>query len=95
MNTLILLIILIIVNISGTFLGWLLTENYNTRIARIEWLNFKPFSCRKCLTGWLIIISNITIGIMVGSWIYAVIGVLFGLATTLALHIEDKQHIQS
>jgi len=94
MNTLILLITLIAVNISGTFIGWLLTENYPTRIARLEWLNFKPFSCRKCLTGWYIIIINITIGIMIGNWLYTVIGVLFGLATTLALHIEDKRHIQ-
>lgn len=94
MNTLILLFILIAVNISGTFIGWLLTEHYPTRIARLEWLNFKPFSCRKCFTGWYIIIINITIGIIIGSWIYAVIGVLFGLFTTLALHFEDKKYIQ-
>lgn len=94
MNTLILLLILIIVNISGTFLGWLLTENYPTRIARLEGLNFKPFSCRPCLTFHIIAGINITIAIMLGSVWFAVAGGVLALLTFLALYIEDKLHIQ-
>lgn len=90
MNTL----ILIIINILGTFFGWLLTENYNTRIARIKLLNRKPFSCRPCMTFHIIAISQIIVATSIGSILYGIIGIGCAFFIFFCLWYQDKKHIQ-
>lgn len=94
MNIILTAILLIIFNITGTWLGWLFTENEPTRLSRIEWLNFKPFTCKPCLTFWITSGMQVIAALTLSSLLYGIIGVVLALATFAALWIDDKQKIK-
>lgn len=94
MNTLILLLTLIAVNIIGCFIGWLLTESKFRIVEYIPFLNFKPFNCRPCFTFHTIWILQLIIALLIGSWAYGIVGVLCAFAIFFCLWIINKNEVQ-
>ena len=55
-----------------------------------RWLDFKPFSCRKCLTFWTLLGISLVIGLSF-DWIYFMFeGIILAVATTYALYLDQK-----
>lgn len=94
MNTLLLYLIFITINIAGTSLAWLLTEHYPTRIARIKLFNRKPFSCRPCMTYHLIAIPHIILATLISSISYGVLGIIIAFIIFFYYWWEDKKQVQ-
>lgn len=88
------LILLMVVNVFSMWVGYILTETKYRLADKFDWLDFQPFNCRKCFTTWMIIIMNITIACLLSSVCYAIIGVVFGGAIGLCLHIQEKNKIE-
>ena len=82
-------LLLIAINATGLYLGYLLTET-----DKYEWLNFKPFTCLPCFTFHLIWIMQVTVAILLNSLQYGIAGVLFAFAIWLCLYLENKNKIE-
>lgn len=94
MNTILLVILMIIINMVGTWLGWLFTEYEPTRISRLKWLNWKPFTCKPCLTFWIITTFQITTAIILSSIPYGIIAITLALFTFGALKMDEKNNVE-
>lgn len=94
MTTILIGILMITINILSTFLGWLLTEYEPTRISRLPFLNFKPFTCKPCLTFWIISLLQVIIAIILHSYTYGILGVIFAFGTFAALKLDEKNNVQ-
>lgn len=87
-------LLLIAINATGLYLGYLLTETDYRLADKYEWLNFKPFTCLTCFTFHLIWIMQVTVAILLNSLQYGIAGVLFAFAIWLCLYLENKNKIE-
>lgn len=53
-----------------------------------EWLNYKPFNCRICLTFWMLIVIYATIGLTLNLNLFLYGGIIFAIANALAMKID-------
>ena len=83
----VLFIILIGISVFAFIIGKLFTEG---SFKLPSWLDMKPFNCRKCLTTHIIWVLDTLIGLIVGSWIYIVCGILLGVCIYLLINNEEK-----
>ena len=56
-----------------------------------EWLNYKPFNCRICLTFWMLIVIYATIGLTLNLNLFLYGGIIFAAANALAMKIDEKE----
>ena len=56
-----------------------------------EWLNYKPFNCRFCLTFWTLIVIYVTIGLTLNLNLFLYGGIIFTIANALAMKIDEKE----
>ena len=54
------------------------------------WLDFKPFSCRKCLTFWTLTGISLVIGLSFDWYYFMIFGITLAVATTYALYLDQK-----
>lgn len=87
-------ILLMIINTAGMYLGWLFTESDYRLADKFKWLNFKPFNCLPCLTFHLIWIMQVTVAILLNSLQYGLAGITFAFAIWFCLYIENKNKIE-
>lgn len=55
-----------------------------------EWLNYKPFNCKVCLTFWTLIVIYVTIGLTLNLNLFLWGGIIFAAANALAMKIDEK-----
>ena len=65
---------------------WWFTEKDNVP----EFLDFKPFSCRLCLTFWLLVGISIAIGISFKLWVVLIAGVILAILNAGAMWVNQK-----
>ena len=68
------------------YFAWWFTEKDNVP----EFLQYKPFQCRLCLTFWLLVGIYITIGISFKLWIVLIAGILLSILNAGAMWINQK-----
>ena len=55
-----------------------------------DWLNYKPFNCKICLTFWTLIVIYVTIGLTLNLNLFLWGGIIFAAANALAMKIDEK-----
>ena len=76
----------IIIFLLSNWFTWWFTEKGNVP----DFLDFKPFSCRLCLTFWLLVGIYIAIGISFKLWVVLIAGVLLAILNALAMWVNQK-----
>ena len=69
-----------------SYFTWWFTEKDNVP----EFLQYKPFQCRLCLTFWLLVAIYIAIGISFKLWIVLIAGVLLAILNAIAMWVNQK-----
>lgn len=69
-----------------SYFTWWFTEKNNVP----EFLEYKPFQCRLCLTFWLLTAIYIAIGISFKLWIVLIAGVLLAILNAIAMWVNQK-----
>ena len=82
-------IIVVVLFFSVGYLSWWFTEDKD--IGHIpEFLNFRPFICRKCLTFWLLVGIYVALGISFELWVVLVAGAVLAILNAIAMTINEK-----
>lgn len=68
------------------WLGWKITEQWGLP----EWLQFKPWNCRLCLTFWMLLFTYLSIGLIFGLYITLFGGIAMAMMNALAMYIDQK-----
>lgn len=79
------LIVGIIFFITGYF-SWWFTEKGNVP----EFLEYKPFECRLCLTFWLLVAAYVALGISFELWVVLIAGIALAILNAIAMYINQK-----
>ena len=87
-------ILLMVINTTGMYLGYLFTETDYRLADKYEWLNFKPFTCLPCFTFHLIWIMQVTVAILLNSLQYGIAGMFFAFVSWFRLYWENKNKIE-
>ena len=69
-----------------SYFTWWFTQKDNVP----EFLQYKPFQCRLCLTFWLLVAIYIAIGISFKLWIVLIAGVLLAILNAIAMWVNQK-----
>ena len=69
-----------------SYFTWWFTEKDNVP----EFLEYKPFQCRLCLTFWLLVGIYTAIGISFNLWIVLISGVILAILNAIAMWINQK-----
>lgn len=77
----------IIIFLLSNWFTWWFTEKGNVP----DFLDFKPFSCRLCLTFWLLVGIYIAIGISFKLWVVLIAGVLLAILNAGAMWVNQKK----
>lgn len=56
-----------------------------------EWLHYKPFECRLCLTFWSLIAIYLTIWLSFSCYYLGIAGIVLAGMNALAMYIDQKQ----
>lgn len=76
-------LIFILVN----YFSWWFTEKDNVP----EFLKYKPFECRLCLTFWLLVGIYIALGISFKLWVVLIVGIILAIMNAIAMWIDQRQ----
>lgn len=77
-------IIFFIVN----YFTWRFTEKDNVP----EFLDYKPFKCRLCLTFWLLVGIYIAFGISFKLWVVLIAGIILAGLNAIAMKVHQKNN---
>lgn len=77
-------VLLIFLGVS--YFTWWFTEKNNVP----EFLEYKPFQCRLCLTFWLLVAIYIAFGISFKLWIVLIAGVILAILNAIAMWVNQK-----
>ena len=55
-----------------------------------EWLQYKPFQCRLCLTFWSLVGVYSAIWVSFSCYIIGVVGILLAILNAIAMYIDQK-----
>jgi hypothetical protein len=86
MSVLIEILIVFTLFFAVNYLAWLITEKWGLP----EWLQYKPWSCRLCLTFWSLIFIYSTIWLSF-SCLIGIVGNILAILNALAMWIDQKQ----
>lgn len=70
----------------SNYFTWWFTEKANVP----EFLEYAPFSCRLCLTFWLLVGIYIAIGISYKLWIVLIAGIILAALNAIAMWVNQK-----
>lgn len=86
----ILTVLFFTVYLFSTWIPWYITEKKGVE----PWSFFDrfPYKCRKCFTMWLLLISYITVAYIIGSWWFAILGLILTAMNTIAdIYTENQR----
>ena len=72
-----------------TYTAWYLTEKRT--IEPFDSLDKYPFKCKKCFSFWLMLFSYISVGYLISSWWFAILGAILTIMNALADIYTEKQ----
>lgn len=72
------------------FAGYTLTET-KYRLSNFKWLRFKPFTCCKCLTFWLISFCG-AIMLVCGQTYIAILEFIYAAMTAIAMTVDERSN---
>lgn len=87
MEILIQFIAVFIIFLVVSYFTWWFTEKDNVP----EFLEYKPFQCRLCLTFWLLVGIYIAIGISFKLWVVLITGVILAIMNAIAMWVNQKE----
>lgn len=87
MSVLIEILIVFIIFFVVNYLAWLITEKWGLP----EWLQYKPWVCRTCLTFWTLIFIYSTILVSFSCLYIGIVGNILAILNALAMWIDQKQ----
>lgn len=88
MSVLIEILIVFALFFAINYLAWLITEKWGLP----EWLQYKPWTCRLCLTFWTLIFIYSTIWLSFACLLYiGIVGNILAILNALAMWIDQKQ----
>lgn len=86
-------ILFVLVYIITLVLSYKLIEEYDIAY-RIKWLNFPPFTCRKCFNFWSGLTVFIAGGLLFKWYVFMALGVIFQALTAISMHVDDKRKLR-
>lgn len=81
-------LLILIIAIPVIYLAWWWTEGRDE--FKPSWLDYKPFSCRVCLTFWLLIVIYLAIGFAFALDFTCYGGMAFAFLNFLAMKMDEK-----
>ena len=66
--------------------AWKVTEVWGLP----EWLQYKPWNCKLCLTFWSLLVTYLSIGLIFNLYITLIGGIAFAIMNALAMWIDQK-----
>lgn len=85
------IIVLQIILILAVFLPIKYIAYYITEVKGLpQWLDYKPFNCKLCLTFWLLIASYLTIWLAFACLYTAIGGIILAILNALAMWIDQR-----
>ena len=67
--------------------AWKITEQWGLP----EWLSYKPYVCKKCLSFWLLMAFYLTCGLVIHLYITMTVGGLLTALDAIAQTIDQRQ----
>lgn len=86
MEYLIQFILVGIIFFSTGYFSWWFTEKGKVP----EFLQYKPFQCRLCLTFWLLVAIYLVLGISFKLWIVLISGIILAILNAIAMYINQR-----
>jgi len=68
------------------YFSWWFTEKDNVP----EFLEYKPFECRLCLTFWLLVAIYLVLGVSFKLWVVLISGIILAILNAIAMYINQK-----
>ena len=68
------------------YLCWKITEVWGLP----QWLNYKPWNCKLCLTFWSLLATYLTVGFAGELWLTMSAGILLTILNTIAMYVDQK-----
>lgn len=68
------------------WLCWKITEEWGLP----EWLQYKPWVCKKCLTFWTLMSLYISIGLVFQAYLTMGVGLMLTVLDTIAVIVDQK-----
>ena len=66
--------------------AWKVTEVWGLP----EWLQYKPWNCKICLTFWSLLVTYLSIGLIFNLYITLIGGIALAIMNALAMWIDQK-----
>ena len=66
--------------------AWKVTEVWGLP----EWLQYKPWNCKLCLTFWSLLVTYLSIGLIFNLYITLIGGIALAIMNALAMWIDQK-----
>lgn len=79
-------IIILALFIPVRYFAWALTEKWMMP----EWLNYKPWNCKLCLTFWSLVAVYLTIGLSFKVYITLYGGIALAILNAIAMYIDQR-----
>lgn len=65
---------------------------YVTEVKQLPvWLQWKPWTCRLCLSFWSLLFSYVILGLSFGMMYFMITGIILSIFTAIAMHIDQKE----
>lgn len=68
------------------WLCWKITEEWGLP----EWLRYKPWECKKCLTFWTLTAIYLSIGLIFQAYLTMGVGLMLTVLDTIAVIVDQK-----
>ena len=79
-------ILIFVLFIPIRYLAWKVTEVWGLP----EWLQYKPWNCKLCLTFWSLLATYLSIGLIFNLYITLIGGIALAIMNALAMWIDQK-----
>lgn len=80
------LILVLVVFFPTKWFAWKVTERWGLP----TWLDYQPYSCKKCLTFWLLTVFYVTSGLLCHLWITMAVGAILTILDTIAVIVDQR-----
>lgn len=65
---------------------------YVTEVKQLPvWLQWKPWTCRLCLSFWGLLFSYTALGLSFNIWYFMITGIILSIFTAIAMYKDQKE----
>lgn len=88
MNIILQILLILVIFLPIKYIAYYITEVKGLP----QWLDYKPFNCKLCLTFWLLIAAYLTLWLAFACLYTGVGGIIFAGMNALAMWLDQKKH---